>query len=164
MIQIIEWNFTRLKNTAITIVNGGNIYLAKVPFFPWGFVSKVLAQQASGTSVNFTVDVLNSNLGLTPGELQPSQLPPGWQMTRVINTLNGPTGQQASLFLGYGQPYRNQDGPDPIRTGQSLAATSAGQTAYTNAQRYLYVLLQPDGNPGNNSVWEVTVSGWINLK
>ncbi|HEY7425167.1 MAG TPA: hypothetical protein VH682_13130 [Gemmataceae bacterium] len=101
-----------------------NYYLFQVKMPPAGYRAELLVQQASGTNVAFKVDVLNSACGQTPGSLQPSAFPAGgvWQMARVIAQQSGTAGAQVGDFTPFGQPFRNQDGPDSDDLGRTLSS------------------------------------------
>ena len=147
------------SGSELTIVTDGNYYLLQVPFFQFGFLTKLLVQQSAGTNVGFTVDVLNSSCGLTPGEITPTQLNTqnGWQQYRIVNPLSATAGSQAQGFTPAGNPYRNLDGADKTRSGVSQAGVGSG---FTNASRYIYVLIKPSSGTGGNSKWEVAVNGF----
>ena len=83
-------------------------------------------------------------------------------MARVIAQQSGTAGAQLGDFTPFGQPFRNQDGPDPVRSGVSQSPLSNGPTSYTNAQRYLSVLLQPASGAGANAEWKAAVS-WTDI-
>jgi hypothetical protein len=140
MFQVYERVYSLLKGNPISIAVNGDAYLLQIPFMPVGFLTKVLVEQIQGASVTFTVDVFNSSLGLTPGEISGLVLPPSWKQYHILDQLSGTAGGQVKSYVTAGNPYRNQDGPDPVRSGVSAAGLGPG---FTNAQRFIYVLLQP---------------------
>ena len=166
MAQVIERVYGRLNGTSqVTIVTDGNYFLLRIPFPQFGFLTKTLAQQASGVNVAFKVDILNSNLGLTPGEITPASLPAGWQQYRVVNQLAGTAGAQAQGFTPAGNPFRNFDGPDGTKSGLNASGLGAGGAAgkgsnFTNAQRYIYALIQPSAGAGASATWELSVNAF----
>lgn len=166
MSQVYERVYGRINNSSqVTIVTDGNFYLLKIPFPQFGFLTKTLAQQVAGTGVAFKVDILNSGLGIATGEITPGTLPAGWQQYRVVNTLAGTAGTQAQGFTPAGNPWRNFDGADPTRSGVNAAGLGAGGaagkgSAFTNAQRFVYALIQPSSGTGGNSTWEVAVNAF----
>jgi hypothetical protein len=174
MIQVMEWCASRIRGNQLVIAGSGNALLQKVPFFPFGFLSKVIAQQMDGTNVAFTVNVLNSGLGLlSPGQTSveianpATTLPAGWEMFRIMDVLTAIAGARATNYIPGGIPYRNLDGPDPARSGVSKANLSTpinqgGQTAYTDAQRCIYVLFQPAAGAAG-AHWELAVTGFNNV-
>ena len=133
MTQVIDKVYSRRTNTQL--VTTGTAYLLKVPMPAFGFVTKVLVQKVGGGS--FTVDVLNSALGLTPGNINPASLPASWPVYKVMPQAAGASGV-AAAFAPAGWAYRNADGPDPVRTG----TTASGGGSYTDASRNIYVLIQ----------------------
>lgn len=156
MSQVIERVYDRINGKQITIPVDGNAYLLQVPFPEFGFLTKVLVQQAVGTPVAFTVNVLNSNCGVTPNQgFNPATLPNGWQNRRVVNPLAGVASQQAQGFTPAGNPFRNMDAPDPNKVGQNASGLGAN---YTNAMRFIYILIQPASGAGANSTWEVAIN------
>jgi hypothetical protein len=164
MSQVIERAYDRINGKQIVIPTDGNAYLLQVPFPSFGFLTKVLVQQAVGTNVAFTVNVLNSNCGLPVNTgFNPASLPNGWQNRRVVNPLAGVAGQQAQGFTPAGNPFRNLDGPDPVRTGSPAVQPAGQQAAYTDAPRAIYILLQPVAGAGANSQWEVAINGFTGV-
>ena len=167
MSQVFEQIFGRFKANQIVIATDGDAWLLKLQAPVAGYLSKLLVQQATGTPVAFKVDVLNAIGSQTPGEISTpgSVFPAGgaWQMTRVIPQQSGTAGQQVALFTPFGYPFRNMDGPDPTRSGVSQSPLSAGQTGYTNAQRNIYVLLQPASGAGANAQWEIAANMWSDI-
>jgi hypothetical protein len=161
MPQVYEIIQSRIKGNQITIVTGGNAFLLKCRFAPIGFITKVIAQQVLGTPSAFTVDILNSNLGLTPGEINPATLPAGWQLFRVESQLSAAAGSRIESYTAFGFPYRNADGNDPTLSGTSTAGLGSG---FTNGQRALYALIQPGApGPGANSTWEFALNGFSEM-
>jgi hypothetical protein len=155
MPQNIEILYDGIKSNPINIVTDGNGYLLQVKVRPSAFLYKVVVDQNSGTPVGFTVDVLNSKLGLTPGEqAAPITLPSGWRGRRVTATLTAIANAAAEDFTPAGNAYRNSDGPD---TTSQTGAASVG-SGFTNAQTYIYVLLRPSAGAGANSKWNIAMT------
>ena len=158
--QVSEQFFDPIASNQITIVSDGDYWLLQIRTRPRGWIVKVLVQQLTGASVPFAVEVLNSNLGLTAGEQAPSALPTGWQNRRIMKTLQAGPGVQAQAFVPFGNPFRNTDGPDPVKSGLNASGLVApnSKTSYTNAQEYMYVLIMPNAGDGANSTWMAAVT------
>jgi hypothetical protein len=157
---------TTWPKSPVTISHDGDYYFLTVPLFAYGFVSRVLVNQVTGTPVQFSVELLSCGLGLgytSLGEMSPTTFNSitGWQNYRIVSTIGpNPAGTQAQVFTPAGNVFRNQDGGanNPI-AGVSSAGYGSGP-GYTDAVKNVYVVIQPTLGSGGVSTWNVNVAGY----
>jgi hypothetical protein len=122
---------------AISISAGQNRFV-KVPIAPEGSVSKFVLRQASGTDVDYEVDLFDKQL-LTEGE-NVTALPANAELYRVFPTKEGTAGVPIVDYTTgeSGYSYRNTDG------------------SHTDPKRQLWLHIRPIG-AGGATTWEVAI-------
>lgn len=135
---------------AVTIT-AGNKRCVKLAVPSMGFLEKLIVSQVpagsgGGTSVAFTVELLNSVLPFSVGEhavatAAAAPLPHHRVQTPADAALSATAGNAATFIdTSYGVGYVNVDG------------------TYTSNQNALYLLISPT-SAGDDTKWNITVSG-----
>jgi hypothetical protein len=107
-----------------------------IPFPSEGFLERLVVWQESGTPVDFSVELLNSQLPYPPGVYAPTDPPADeLQAYRLQVPITQPISQFAGEVLSlvdddFGLGFRNVDG------------------GWTLNQRLVYLVIAPDGGEG----------------
>jgi len=94
---INDKRFENAANTGIPIPSGNTVTVEIPVSSNSGFLHKVVVQQASGTSVGFTVDVLNRNV-TTPAS--------SVNISKIIPSQTGTSGNAMTWSSDIGVPFR----------------------------------------------------------
>lgn len=126
---------------AITIDTGMKRCVA-VGFNSQGTISRLTVKQAGGTPCGVVADLFDSTIPFPPGEY-PVNAPPADDVSlyRILPSQTGASGTGIeTLENQMGYKYQNQDG------------------GFTNNQRFVYLLLTPQGAV-DLTTWEVVLAG-----
>jgi len=108
------------------VIAAGQSYFLQVPFPYEGVLEKIRCKQASGPSVAFTVDVYESDLGITKFGSAVHSIPAWAPLFEVVNQMSATAGNVVrELTSGIDATFRNVDGTQTV------------------PQRFLYVHIAP---------------------
>lgn len=122
-------------------ITSGKLLCVTIPCIPEGFLDKLSVEQASGPSVAFTVELLDSVAPYATGLSDVAIVPAAdVRIFRVIEQQQISSGDALEAFYqGFGIGFRNQDG------------------TYSDSNRFLYLVIIPTGSSATTT-WNVSLT------
>lgn len=134
-----------LKGANAVVIATGQKHLLALPFPDECTIGKVVVKQSStsgGTAVPFSVEVLNSKVGLTAGDFN-SALPEEVPLHRVLPLASQPAGGVVEHYVGSnGYMFANYDQASPL------------------ALQELYIIISPE-SAGGETRWDIAVTAGV---
>lgn len=124
-------------------VPSGKMVCFQIPFPSEGFLERLIVYQATGTAVDFSVELLNSQIPYPPGQYNTGTAATDALEPYRIQIPTGPLEADAGTVMtllddDFGQSFRNCDG------------------GWTLNQRYVYLVISPVG-AGGTTTWNVMI-------
>ena len=140
MSKIYERNLTVANGEAIAASTGMDILCETIGFPPEAVIKKVVARQASGTPVGFTVDLFNRPVCSSNSSSSPSDTAEDTAaLAKIMPSMHADAGNVAEMFDTSGYLFRNMVGD------------------YTIPVKAIYLRFVFDQPTADESTWEISI-------